>query len=627
MCMMPKFLLLSVLCGVGIGVSQADDSGGAYEGKASADTPESRLMWDLMDQWPFDPSATLPISEDDPHAIQMTGRILAAALCMKSGTTTKLNGDIAEVIESMRVYMNGDLTTADDWNSVNALNTWTFPDNEPSLDDTETTGLVILDPDNGWRDSLGSTFGFNQAFLNAGSYEGEIRSNDQRIIVSFRGTDDLGEGLTAAYKTAAEHRGILYWHGAVAYYRSMEDSDAPDDERISKWLDKFDAKNKKVYFIGHSLGGAAATIAIRDFALRTQDYDDPNYNQYQYAPTLHTIGAPPTVHCSSTPGWLPGGGWLVRLFTRVVFRCRPNRASNVSDYENTKVNIAGSVVPLRNHLHYWANVRDPAPFQWTPKNWKAWYLFTRAANTLSHVGTLRELYLGSDDQPDFVERTKEPAWTIKKYTGIKWSTFQNPYDQTWRRLWTDTIPLTEYHDQRHYANGLEHDTITGEPWWSRLYGPTTDDDSIFAWQRDADGNDLSGGPKRDIVCGEKGNYHDGVRPFEATVSGPLQESAVKAGGSDISISLKNDTWVGAGFDAQRQPIIEGLKTSTDSAWNNEVISQLSPDSVVRESKLTVKITLAAAPNFEITANESVAVYVPATALQKNIKDLKGSKQS
>ena len=44
MCMMPKFLLLSVLCGVGIGVAQADDSDGAYEGKASADTPESRLM-------------------------------------------------------------------------------------------------------------------------------------------------------------------------------------------------------------------------------------------------------------------------------------------------------------------------------------------------------------------------------------------------------------------------------------------------------------------------------------------------------------------------------------------------------------------------------------------------------
>ena len=116
-------------------------------------------------------------------------------------------------------------------------------------------------------------------------------------------------------------------------------------------------------------------------------------------------------------------------------------------------------------------------------------------------------------------------------------------------------------------------------------------------ERDADGNDLSGGEKRDIICGEKSNYHDGILPFEATVSGPLQESAIKAGGSDISISLKNDTWVGAGFDAQRQPIIEGLKTSTDSAWNNEVISQLEPGSVVRESSSTVKITFAAAPRF------------------------------
>ena len=90
----------------------------------------------------------------------------------------------------------------------------------------------------------------------------------------------------------------------------MEDNAPSDDKTISKWLDKFDAKNKKVYFVGHSLGGAAATIAISNFALRTQDPEDPNYDQYQYAPTLHTIGAPPTVHCSSTPGWLPWG-WLV----------------------------------------------------------------------------------------------------------------------------------------------------------------------------------------------------------------------------------------------------------------------------------------------------------------------------
>ncbi len=182
------------------------------------------------------------------------------------------------------------------------------------------------------------------------------------------------------------------------------------------------------------------------------------------------------------------------------------------------------------------------------------------------------------------------------------------------------MPLTEYHDQRHYANGLEYFS-NGDRWWSRLYGPTTDDDSIFKSRRDADGNS-SHDPSS--ICGERGSYHDGILPFEATVSGPLQESAVRAGGSNISISLKNDTWVDAGFDAQRQLIIDGLKTSTDSAWNSEVISQLRPDNVVRESKSTVKISLVAAPNYDIAANESVAVNVPASALTENIKDLKAA---
>ena len=147
-----------------------------------------------MDQWPFDPSATLPISEDDPHAIQMTGRILAAALCMKSdrfagegqNATDVLNNDFSEVIESMRVFRNQSLTVSDDWNSANAIDTWTFPNNEPALEDSATTGLKRLDPENGWWSVLGE-----------GTYEGEIRSNDQRIIVSFRGTDDVGEALTA----------------------------------------------------------------------------------------------------------------------------------------------------------------------------------------------------------------------------------------------------------------------------------------------------------------------------------------------------------------------------------------------------------------------------------------------
>ena len=621
-----KLIVILAFCSVVVSVAQANHFHKSPDNRASADTPESRLMWDLMDQRPYDPSILLPISEDSPEAIQMTGRILAAALCMKSNTTNVLNGDIAEVIESMRVFRNGDLSTADDWNSEDALATWTFPPHEPEFGGPETTGLVTLDPDNGWWKNLGNTFGFDQAFLNSGSYEGEIRSNDQRIIVSFRGTDDIGEGLTAAYTVPVRHRGVRYWHGAVAYYRSLEEPEEnvlSDNEKISKWLDQFDAKNKKVYFIGHSLGGSAATIAIRDFALRTQDSEDPNYNEYQYAPTLHTIGAPPTVHCSSIPGWFPGGGWLARFFTRIFFRCQPNLARDVSAYESTVVNVKGERVPLRNRLHYWANVRDPAPFLWTPKNSDS-YSIIKAKNSLSHVGTLREMYLGAEDQPNLANKVAD--WTIIKYTGRNWSTFQGLIDLTWRALWTTTVPITEFHDQRHYANGLEHFT-SGERWWSRLYGPTTDDDSIFQTKRDAAGKFLS-----KPICGEKSSYHENILPFEATVTpnvptrddSTMRESDLRVDGNEISITLKNDKWIEIddGFDGQRMNIIDGLRTSVDSVWNREVISRLNAENVVRASSRTVNITLEPAPDYEIAADEAVDVTVPATALITNIKDLK-----
>lgn len=107
----------------------------------------------------------------------------------------------------------------------------------------------------------------------------------------------------------------------------------------------------------------------------------------------------------------------------------------------------------------------------------------------------------------------------------------------------------------------------------------------------------------------------------ATITGTILtagEADIQSGGRTIVITLTNDTWVAAGaaFDAQRQNILDGLDSdgSELGGWNNEVRDSELVTAVVRTSDTVVTITLTAAPNYDITASETVTVTVPATAL-------------
>lgn len=103
-----------------------------------------------------------------------------------------------------------------------------------------------------------------------------------------------------------------------------------------------------------------------------------------------------------------------------------------------------------------------------------------------------------------------------------------------------------------------------------------------------------------------------------TVTAAITEANVVAGGKTIIITITNDTWVtsGATFDAVRQDIIDGLVSaqSEGTGWNAVVTAGQGVSGVVRTSNTVVTITLDAFATYDITAQETITVNVPASAL-------------
>ncbi len=87
----------------------------------------------------------------------------------------------------------------------------------------------------------------------------------------------------------------------------------------------------------------------------------------------------------------------------------------------------------------------------------------------------------------------------------------------------------------------------------------------------------------------------------ATITGTgtanITEVDTNNGGKTLIITLTGDTWVAAGatFDAQRQPILDGIVSAQSEAdgWNNVVSAHEPVTSVVRTSNTVVTITLIA----------------------------------
>lgn len=114
-----------------------------------------------------------------------------------------------------------------------------------------------------------------------------------------------------------------------------------------------------------------------------------------------------------------------------------------------------------------------------------------------------------------------------------------------------------------------------------------------------------------------------------TATASITEADVVAGGKTIIITLTGDTWLtsaGGLFDAIRQDIIDGLDSAQAEAlgWNNEVRDNLAVTTVVRTSDTVVTITLSAQAAYDITAQETITVTVPLTALTLGLAPITAS---
>ncbi len=104
-----------------------------------------------------------------------------------------------------------------------------------------------------------------------------------------------------------------------------------------------------------------------------------------------------------------------------------------------------------------------------------------------------------------------------------------------------------------------------------------------------------------------------------TITTSANESEIVAGGETIIITLTGDTWIAAGpasFDLQRSNILQGLDSAQSEAlgWNLNVRDTEVVTAVVRTSDTVVTITLTAHALYDITAQETITVTVPGTAV-------------
>lgn len=103
-----------------------------------------------------------------------------------------------------------------------------------------------------------------------------------------------------------------------------------------------------------------------------------------------------------------------------------------------------------------------------------------------------------------------------------------------------------------------------------------------------------------------------------TITASVNEADIVTGGKTLIITLTGDTWVtsGATFDGQRANIIAGIDSGQSEAtgWDAVVKAGQGVAGVVRTSDTVVTITWDAFATYNITAQETITVTIPSTAL-------------
>lgn len=111
----------------------------------------------------------------------------------------------------------------------------------------------------------------------------------------------------------------------------------------------------------------------------------------------------------------------------------------------------------------------------------------------------------------------------------------------------------------------------------------------------------------------------GSAAVTGTATTGITETDVVNGSKTIIITLTGDTWIAAGagsFDLQRDEIIAGIDSAQSETFGWDLVPKAlqSLGGVVRTSDTVVTITLDAFATYNITAQETITVTVPGTAV-------------
>lgn len=114
-----------------------------------------------------------------------------------------------------------------------------------------------------------------------------------------------------------------------------------------------------------------------------------------------------------------------------------------------------------------------------------------------------------------------------------------------------------------------------------------------------------------------GVYRDPLAAITGTFLTTPTEQEALTGTQTIIITLTNGEWVAtADFNAERQGIIDGLDSaqSESTGWNTLIRDALAVTAVVRTSDTVVTVTMANAPLYHITADETITFTIPPTSI-------------
>ena len=168
-------------------------------------------------------------------------------------------------------------------------------------------------------------------------------------------------------------------------------------------------------------------------------------------------------------------------------------------------------------------------------------------------------------------------------------------------------------------------TDDGSTWGGQVQVSTTRDDHRAVWADLGTPNGLflpfwHNDDLNDVLTDSaKGVALTITAALTGTITASVNESDIVTGGKTLIITLTGGIWIAAGagsFDLQRDEIIAGCDSAQSelTGWDLVPKATQSLGGVVRTSDTVVTITWDAFATYDITAQETITVIVPSTAL-------------